>query len=174
MGRWLPREVARDIGDARQRGAALRAVALSLAQVGHGALAWEVARDIEDARQRGAGTGLGGVVAAQAGGREQARRSEAWETARTMENASWRGAALRAGALSWRKLAGEEASKAFTEAWETARDIENTSWLGARHWQQWRCPWRKLAGGKQARRSLKPGKLPGSWRMPTGGVRRCE
>ena len=33
-------EAARIMEDAHQRGAALRAVALSLAQVGHGALAW--------------------------------------------------------------------------------------------------------------------------------------
>ena len=42
------------------------------------------------------------------------------------------GEALRCeqGRCPWRKLAGEEASKAFTEAWETARDIEATSWPG--------------------------------------------
>ena len=80
-------------------------MALSLAQVGHGALAWEVARDIEDARQRSAALRAVALSLAQVG-----HGALAWEVARDIEDARQRGEALAAGALSLAQ-AGRERSK---------------------------------------------------------------
>ena len=115
--------------------AALRAVALSLAQVG----SWGAGgRSLGTSRMPASGERgswpwravvLGPLAAMPTD--EQARRSLKHGKLPGL----WRmppGEALRCeqGRCPWRKLAGEEASKAFTEAWETARDIEDTSLAG--------------------------------------------
>ena len=105
--------------DAYWRGKALRVVALSLVQAGHGELALEVARTIPvpPAEQR-ALAAVAALSLAQAGGKVSKAFTEALEAVRAIEDARQRGEALGAVALSLAQAGGgEEASKTLLKPW---------------------------------------------------------